>query len=392
MGIFNSIFNFFKKENGGTGRPDYVKKQETVIDPPRFVPMQPPRTAKYISKIKHTVYYVDGHISKISPEPTGRYYDNRNIIYEATYIVSDGVPYDLSDIQSVLSIKIPNFHAAAQTALRNEMGVTGCLDYVLRSRAAHFYNEEEFDLCFACLWKATVLMKYSTILWSENDYYRIVNWLVQLGRFKKAKEWQDWIEQSVLNRDDMQEMIDDRTTSLCETLKTDLVIVDYVGACCEKCAMYRNRIYSLKGKDRRFPRFPKDFHSGCGLAVFPFVWGLDEPDFDGRDPIKYSNRPFVDDRTQEELKNMEKRIQDAEKASGLQPVSLAKITYYRLKQLFPDDVPKSLSAFSRARNANTPKYQALVKKAEAAGFVFPQSLDDAAKWEDEDERRAAQKP
>lgn len=51
-----------------------------------------------------------------------------------------------------------------------------------------------------------------------------------------------------------------------------------------------------------------------------------------------------------------------------------------LQKHFPDDCPKSISGFSRMRNANSKNYQALVRKAEAAGFVFPKTLEDVAKW------------
>lgn len=46
----------------------------------------------------------------------------------------------------------------------------------------------------------------------------------------------------------------------------------------------------------------------------------------------------------------------------------------------PDDCPKTIGGFSRMRNANSKNYQAIVKKAEAAGFVFPETLEDVANW------------
>lgn len=60
--------------------------------------------------------------------------------------------------------------------------------------------------------------------------------------------------------------------------------------------------------------------------------------------------------------------------------ALNKAVFEWMRKHFPDDAPKSLSGFSRMRNANSKNYQALVKKAEAAGFVFPETLDDVAKW------------
>lgn len=51
-----------------------------------------------------------------------------------------------------------------------------------------------------------------------------------------------------------------------------------------------------------------------------------------------------------------------------------------MQKHFPEDCPKTISNFSRMRNANSKNYKALIKKVEAAGFVFPQTLDDVAKW------------
>lgn len=384
MGIFGGLLNIFRKEESSEQQQSaHIKKLESSIDPPDFVPMQLYPRQKYQSKIKNTVYYVCGHVSQIVPPPIGSYYDNRDIIYSATSIVSDGVHYDLTDLNSILSMKIPNYLAAKKTKISEELGVTGCLEYVLRSRAGQFYNEEEFDLAIACLGKATVFMRHSVdVMRSQNDYYRIVNWLLQLGRFKKAKEWKNWIEAGVPSAEDVDDKIWTQTIQTCKSLRTDLVEVGEVRSCCEKCAMYRKRVYSLSGKDKRFPKFPSDFHQGCGLDVWPFIYGLDRTNFRCKDIVAYSNRPFVDDRTPEELKNREERLKKIAAKNPIYPVSIDKITYYWLKQLFPNDVPKSLSAFSRAKNANTAKYQALVKKAEDAGFVFPKSLEDVAKWED----------
>lgn len=60
---------------------------------------------------------------------------------------------------------------------------------------------------------------------------------------------------------------------------------------------------------------------------------------------------------------------------------LSKIIYCKLKAVLPpEDIPKSVGGFSRMRNANSKNYQTLVKKAEAAGFVFPQTPEDVKNW------------
>lgn len=392
MGIFRGIFDFFKKEiELNKEYYDGLKVDDDSIPEPKKETTAPNLEIKrqpisefdpgtQVRTDTYTVYYAYGHVSHVFPPLPGGYYDNRDIINAATFIVSDGVAYDLTDKKSIYSIKVPNYHIYVETSVGEELGVTGYLDYVLRMHAGLAWGVD-MDISFACLEKATQLMKYSTLGWRQKDFYRIVNWYIELGKFKKAREWERWILQNTKSEQDIRDDVFQQCIDSCEYLDTDLVQVGDSGVCCEKCAMYRNRIYSLAGADRRFPKLPTDFHMDCGLSVSPFVYGVNEPSFKCADTIKYSNRPFVDDRTPEDISRREEWLVMVEKERQYtMEASLSKITYYKLKQILPDDAPKSLSGFSRMRNANSKNYQALVKKAEAAGFVFPETLEDVEKW------------
>ena len=88
----------------------------------------------------------------------------------------------------------------------------------------------------------------------------------------------------------------------CKYVGTDLVELVNSGPCCEKCAKYRRRIYSISGKDKRFPKFPADYEPHGCMSAYPYIDGVMEPSFDAKDIVRYSNRPFVDDRTEEEIK------------------------------------------------------------------------------------------
>ena len=71
-------------------------------------------------------------------------------------------------------------------------------------------------------------------------------------------------------------------------------------SCCLECALPRNRVYSISGNDTRFPKYSEYHCSYYGITIIPFNeedskrWSSDY------DYIKESNRPFVDDRTDEE--------------------------------------------------------------------------------------------
>lgn len=331
-----------------------------------------------------TVFFEHGQVVGMRPAPSVSYRESREAINSATSIVSDGIPYDLTDPDSIHSIPVPDYLLPNPNAHIIELGVTGYLEYVLRMHAGLLWVDGEFSLSISCLRQACLLMLYSPIEWPKKDYYRIVNDLISLGRFKKANEWKRWIEKNVPSSNDLARESFERTLQSCKYLDTDLIEVFSSGPCCSVCAKYRNRIYSCSGRDRRFPRFPQDFHFGCVLSHSPFVDGVMEPSFKCRDYVQYSNRPFVDDRTQKDLQayaDWQDRV--LQEHGYVQSADLNRIIYYWMKSAFPHDVPKSLSAFSRMRNANSPKYQALVQRFEAAGYKIPSSLEEAAKLDEE---------
>lgn len=88
---------------------------------------------------------------------------------------------------------------------------------------------------------------------------------------------------------------------LCKTLKTNLVVANYYWGCDAETAKYRGRIFCIDGKDKRFPLLTDEVIK-CNLYFDPFIWGVSPfYVYDKKtDPIKYSNRPFIDDRTLKE--------------------------------------------------------------------------------------------
>ena len=99
-----------------------------------------------------------------------------------------------------------------------------------------------------------------------------------------------------------------------EQLKTDLVQASYYFCCDEETAKYRGRVFSISGKDKRFPKLTEDVLK-CNLGFSAYVYGIttflvyDKKEY----PIKFSNRPFVDDRTDEEKEIYEKKYKNKEK-------------------------------------------------------------------------------
>ena len=89
----------------------------------------------------------------------------------------------------------------------------------------------------------------------------------------------------------------------------------YFGAssCCPLCSLYNGRIFSISGKDSRFPpiiTLPNEIHDGkCDVCnrsynLLPWFEGTSTPDVNTA--IRQSNAPLVDKRTPEQKASFEK--------------------------------------------------------------------------------------
>ena len=181
-------------------------------------------------------------------------------------------------------------------------------------------------------------------------------------------------------------------------LHTDLVILSAHGATCSECAKYQGRVFSISGSNRLFPRVPEAFfqygclHDGCEHTFSPYIHGVNDPDLKytlsvhklqdkryGQDIVTFSNRPFVDDRTercQKEAESTRKKIAEKivqqkywEEHQGEFRAKLAaeEKDFAWLQANLPDKCPKSISGFRRMKTQNTKNYQALQQVAAELG-------------------------
>lgn len=190
-----NLFSFAKKLFiGGQGEKERTSRKTPAIDIESdqvssddiqtFVQQQ----SDYFSGV-YTVYFTNGHLSKIEPYPKGGYYENRDIANRADFIISDDVRYGLTSGKSIYSIAIPAYTHSAEGGI----GTTGFLEYVFRMRSGRYWTKGDYKLSIACFEKATQLMKYSTMGWPAKDFYRIVNELNDLGKLKSAHRWKEWM-------------------------------------------------------------------------------------------------------------------------------------------------------------------------------------------------------
>ena len=154
-------------------------------------------------------------------------------------------------------------------------------------------------------------------------------------------------------------------------LGTDLVEADYFLACCSECAKYRGRVFNISGKDKRFPKKPPNYQCDCpGIVYFPFIYGISEPNINtylnrNVDIVKFSNRPFRDDRTKKEKQDFEiyKKQNVLEKQKEID-----RIEYNDLIKIFPNDMPKSFAAYRRMKNSNSLGFMKILQFAQQANY------------------------
>jgi hypothetical protein len=130
----------------------------------------------------------------------------------------------------------------------------------------------------------------------------------------------------------------------------DLVYVNFVGITCERCAQYQGRVYSISGNDRRFPKLDvrPPYHSHCVHSTSAWV-----EDYQDEDDIKQalidSNRPFADNRTEENIRKYEQIQREKSKQNETRK------QWIRYKARI-SDLP-DLRTFASHKARNTEKYR-----------------------------------
>ena len=274
--------------------------------------------------------------------------------------------YDLSTVEGINSIPLPTKKSPSTDS------VTSTLDYYLIRKAGIYENSNQPDLAIACYKKANEIMSMSSFIYPKERYLCLPRYLRKLRRFDEARIEEDKIERYFANNN-LREQLLQKVFSDAKLLNTDLVEAAYSPVCCSECAKYRNRIYSISGKDKRFPKLPDillDISHDCNITLFTFIYGYSSfYNKNGRsvNPIEHSNRAFIDDRTPEEKEAYKNRLTTLKKQKAKE---LNSKEYDWILEHMPEDCPKSLSGYTRMKNSNSDNYKKLVLKAKEKGFII----------------------
>lgn len=329
--------------------------------------------------------------------PSLSHYEQRGKVIETKY--------DLSCISGINSI--PPSAGVLHITSSGFHDYKTDIDYILRKKGFAYEQEGKIELAIACLRKSNELRMFARKGYGITDYYSLVYMLASNGYKDEAEREKEKIDDFFRSLDfqandsclcDAKTIVS-RVKKEAREFETDLVIMNTHHASCPECAKYQGRVFSLSGKDPLFPPMPKEFwkyggiHPGCGHAFFPFIYGVSSDDLRdtlelyqtippmySRDIVAFSNRPFVDDRSSDDIQRWiehnEKRRKELEdqRIAREQMIENAhfhfqeKQKYKLILDNLPELAPKSYPGFRRMKVNNTPNYQKILAAAQEKGI------------------------
>lgn len=303
-----------------------------------------------------TAYFKNGILYKVSPSPTNSLYEDRDVAYQARYIISDGSKYDLYSINDIAKLSIPkHFTNFSETTI----GVVGSLDYILKMITGNCI-EMGMKKCGALLTLKTYkFMKESPTSWQEKDFERLLINLYECGQFDIADKLEIELQQKSEKSKQSAQL------EIFDSLNSGYFEATYFLGCCPECAKYRGRWYS--NIDKKYPNLPAPYHCDCpGLKFFSVIPGASTPNINAFmdkkiDIVTFSNRPFVDDRTDEEKENYKKYSLEQQNKNKRDSIYLSdKKDYYILEYYFPEQKPKSFRSFMYKKRNKPEEYKELM--------------------------------
>lgn len=170
----------------------------------------------------------------------------------------------------------------------------------------------------------------------------------------------------------------------CGELGLDLVRCTTVPNCCPYCKKYEGKVYSLTGKDKRFPALYETalqrgydiMHPNCRHEFIPFV-----EDFETKENL---DKLIEKSNEKTEYNINDKIFEKYKKDQALHKQWIAEHREYdRLKEKLGDKMPyTTLAGFRRARRSNSEEYQRTIKLAKPLikEQKIAENVDNSVKW------------
>lgn len=170
---------------------------------------------------------------------------------------------------------------------------------------------------------------------------------------------------SMVARTTTREATNEGTMQEITDLGDDLVQMTRHFSTCPVCAVLEGRVYSISGKDKRYPplssAFPgeyKTIHPNCTHSVTPYFREFDD---DPEATEKESNRPM--ELTPEQRKSVEDYQREQAKKTARRKT---RREWEAARAADPENTPKTLSGFMAVKRANGERYKTISTARRAA--------------------------
>ncbi len=154
----------------------------------------------------------------------------------------------------------------------------------------------------------------------------------------------------------------------------DLMMMTEHYPTCEACAALQGRVYSISGRDKRFPPLSRAFPSGyrnvhpnCRHVMTYWIEEMQSPE-EIRAALARSNAPFTDNRSDEEIALYSKQQADSRRMRA------DRSQFERYRQRLGEDAPKSFHTFRRIKNADGQKWKEMQSLYRSK---FPKNVDNS---------------
>ena len=375
------IFDFFKKNSTNHAHEEILHPDEKLVFKEIKLPERTSKPAPYLwayykkeEPNDYEGYFKNGGLYNVKPRNKRiSLYEDRGVAYCARYIISDGIKYDLEGPDSIASMKIPVFDD-----IHGMPNTTSDLGYIMKVRAN---AENRPVLAVPLVYKAANLMMASPIWWQKKDYYQIIKHLWLIGEIDYADHLLEELDKRGIFIEPVKTEFSGYHDKESPYYKSDLVDSNDEAFVCSECAKYVKRRFSEYGYNKKYPKLPdyikenREEHKYCCITFSPVLEDISIPawDYTG-DLIKFSNRPFVDNRTEEQKKQFEehkaRRIQKekAEERYYSRDYWIEKykkhLEYQQVVEIMGEKAPKSYSGYQRMKKNNTANFQKILKAAE----------------------------
>lgn len=341
MGLFDRIKKYILKENNIESEPDSF---DTVDEDQNFA--SAPDTEAESQSIENeaiTLYFDDGFLEDVTPA------GSESKVYNARFYVINGKKYDLCNVNDIKKIPIPKWKTYGHLS----PGVTKHIEYILRKNASDL-EDISLELALAGYRKCNDMMIACPVMnYPESEYIYSVKCLIKMGRFEEAVQELNELKQRAHKVFYFREANLEYSLKDARELGTDLVEASYCEWGSAKEYMYQCRVYSISGKDRRFPKLPKDI-AYTRISLSPYIERYSTPVFCSKEElVEYSNRPFKDGRSEEAKAQYQKYVDEN---NAILEAQRNFLEYYKILHYSPEYAPKNEWVYARIKRGNKEQY------------------------------------